>query len=149
RDRHAAYYTDLAALAEAQLHGPKQRDCLRRLDADAANLAAAFDHAVQDGAAERALRLAVGLVWYWFLRGRLTEARRCLRAALAVPGAAPDDLRARAVAWSAGIALQQGDAAEGVDLDLIDEPRAAWFLGAAVLSRGDVERGAELTERAL
>ncbi len=44
---------------------------------ETANLRSALDHAVRLGGAERALRLVGTLTWYWFLRGRLTEARRC------------------------------------------------------------------------
>jgi len=44
---------------------------------ETANLRSALDHAVRLGGAERALRLVGALTWYWFLRGRLTEARRC------------------------------------------------------------------------
>jgi predicted ATPase/DNA-binding SARP family transcriptional activator len=146
RERHARYYTDLAERAEPHLRGHRQREWLRRLDADAANLDAAFEHAVHDGAAERALRLAIALVWYRFLRGRLTDAARCLSVALAMDGA-PDALCARAKAWHAGVALQLGDTNDWSGP--LDDPRAEWFLGYTVLDRGDVDRSAELTDRAL
>ena len=91
RERHGDFYADLAQSAEPFLRGPEQRRWLRRLDVEAANLRAALDTAVQDGAAVRALRLVSGLAWYWFLRGRLGEARRALTTALATatPATAP------------------------------------------------------------
>ncbi|MFC6017958.1 BTAD domain-containing putative transcriptional regulator [Plantactinospora solaniradicis] len=109
RRRHADHYLALAEQAEPQLRGPGQREWLRRLDAEAANLRTALDTFRRDGATEPALRLAGALVWYWFLRGRLTEARRALAGALAVPGEVPDAVRARAEAWYAGLAFRQGD----------------------------------------
>ncbi|WP_410050066.1 ATP-binding protein, partial [Actinomadura sp. CNU-125] len=68
RSRHGEYYAELAERAD--LRGPGQAAWLRTLDAETANLRAAFDAAVADGACDRALRLAGALAWYWFLRGR-------------------------------------------------------------------------------
>ncbi|MBF9128290.1 winged helix-turn-helix domain-containing protein [Plantactinospora sp. S1510] len=109
RRRHADYYLALAERAEPQLRGPGQRQWLGRLDAEAANLRTALETFRREGATESALRLAGALVWYWFLRGRLTEARRALAGALAVPGEASVAVRARAEAWYAGLAFRQGD----------------------------------------
>jgi predicted ATPase len=86
RDRHGRYYTALAVRAGERLYGHDQRRWLRRLDTETANLRSALDHAVRHGGAERALRLVGALTWYWFLRGRLTEARRSLRTALTASG---------------------------------------------------------------
>ncbi|MFB9673955.1 BTAD domain-containing putative transcriptional regulator [Streptosporangium vulgare] len=86
RRRHLRHYTGLAERAAPRLYEADQRLWLRRLDADAANLRAALNAAVRNGDADGALRLAGAMAWYWFLRGRLTEARRSLAAALAVPG---------------------------------------------------------------
>ncbi|MDF5759376.1 BTAD domain-containing putative transcriptional regulator, partial [Spongiactinospora sp. TRM90649] len=89
RARHREHYTALAEHADPRLRGPGQRERLDLLDAEAANLRAAAEGAVADGDAAAALRLAAALGWYWFLRGRWTEARRSLRAALALTGPAP------------------------------------------------------------
>ncbi|MER5646843.1 BTAD domain-containing putative transcriptional regulator [Streptosporangium sp. NPDC002524] len=89
RLRHLRHYTGLAERAAPRLYEADQRLWLRRLDADAANLRAALNAAVRNGDADGALRLAGAMAWYWFLRGRLTEARRSLAAALAVPGEPP------------------------------------------------------------
>ncbi|GIH95864.1 BTAD domain-containing putative transcriptional regulator [Planobispora siamensis] len=85
---HRRHYTALAEEAGRQLYGGGQRRWLRRLDAEAANLRAALAAAVEDGDAQGALRLVNALSWYWFLRGRLAEARRSLAAALSL--AAPE-----------------------------------------------------------
>ncbi|MEV0596735.1 BTAD domain-containing putative transcriptional regulator [Nonomuraea cavernae] len=103
RHAHARHYLALALRAEPALYGPEQGTWLRRLDAEAANLRAALDTAARERDADDAIRLANALTWYWFLRGRLADARRSLEAALAVEGEAPG--RARAAAWHAGFAL--------------------------------------------
>jgi predicted ATPase/DNA-binding SARP family transcriptional activator len=159
RRRHAEYHLAMAEEAEPGLRGPDQGEWLRRLDTESANLRMALDTFRGEGAAEQALRLATALVWYWFLRGRLTEARRALAAALAVPGDGPAALRSGAEAWSAGLAVRQGqigvdrarDVLRGYErvADPVALARAEWFLAAALIHTGDAEVAAELLERAL
>jgi len=151
RRRHADDYLALAEYADPRLRGPEQREWLRRLDAEAANLRAALDTFRQQGAAEPALRLAVGLVWYRVLRGRLAEARRALATALGVTGAAPDALRAEAEAWDAGLAIRQGRAGPDriPELGRVEGARVVWFLANSVIDHGDDKLTAELLDRAL
>jgi predicted ATPase/DNA-binding SARP family transcriptional activator len=159
RRRHADYYLALAEQADPRLRGQDQREWLRRLDAEAANLRAGLDTFRREGAAESALRLAGALVWYWFLRGRLAEARRALAAALAVAGEAPATVRAGADVWHAGLAIRQGQAgperaaevlrAYEEVADPVDRARAEWFLAAAVIDFGDTTLTGDLLERAL
>ncbi|MER6945263.1 BTAD domain-containing putative transcriptional regulator [Nonomuraea sp. NPDC000554] len=157
RRRHHAYYTDLAERADPHLRGPEQREWLRRLDAESANLRAALDGAVADGDAGLALRLTSALAWFWFLRGRLTEARRSLDAALALTGSPGDAaVRARAAAWQEGIAVLQGDRTERAALrsfegagDPVGEAMAAWFLAYGQLDAGELASADELLQRAL
>jgi predicted ATPase/DNA-binding SARP family transcriptional activator len=155
RDRHGRYYTALAVRAGDRLYGHDQRRWLRRLDTETANLRSALDHAVRHGGAERALRLAGALTWYWFLRGRLTEARRSLGLALTATGPPAAALRARAAAWRAGIEVLLGKpdpAAERVCervADPADRARAEWFLAYAEIDLGDVPAVDERLERAL
>ncbi|OLO32071.1 AfsR family transcriptional regulator [Streptomyces sp. MNU77] len=102
RDRHLRHYLALAERAEPHLRGQRQRRWLDRLDTEAGNLRAALDEAVRRasaspgtagtaaGTAGEAVRPAAALAWWWLLRGRLTEARRSLRAVLsAVPAGSP------------------------------------------------------------
>ncbi|SDM62812.1 BTAD domain-containing putative transcriptional regulator [Allokutzneria albata] len=130
RARHRRYYTEFAERAEPHLRGRDQRRWLRQLDAERANL-----HRALDGAeADLALRLVNALGWYWFLRGRLGEARRALDAALRLGGSAPD--RAKAEVWRTGFALLIRDAADPASvqpdpalLDAVDDrTQAEWFL---------------------
>jgi predicted ATPase/DNA-binding SARP family transcriptional activator len=168
RRRHRDHYLALAERAEPRLRGPEQRRWLRRLDAEAANLRAVLDRCAAERDAAGGLRLVNALAWYWFLRGRLAEARRSLEAMLsiatadatadatagaALAGGAP--LVARARIWLAGIASVQGDAGAGdveAAADLLDRDRgrSAWFLAHAALGHGSDLAGTEkLLARAL
>src|SRR5262249_5814546 len=144
--------------AEPQLYGRAQQQWLRRLDAEAANLRAALDTAISHGSAEYALRLAAALAWHRFLRGRLTEARPALAAALALPGEAPAAVRARATVWQAGIAILQGDTGgwaarqeealreyEHAD-DPLGQARAQWFLAFAGIDLGGLAATQDLLD---
>ncbi|MEU7000423.1 BTAD domain-containing putative transcriptional regulator [Nonomuraea sp. NPDC046570] len=149
RRRHHRHYTDLAVQAEPHLYGPAQRRWLRRLDTEAANLRSALDSLVREAAHEHALRLVNALAWYWFLRSRLTEARRSLEAALS---GTPDDALARA--WLTGIARLQGDPAPGeVRPDDIPDPgrraRAQWFLAYTGTDSGGLEASRKLLDQAM
>ncbi|WP_204008288.1 BTAD domain-containing putative transcriptional regulator [Virgisporangium aurantiacum] len=158
RRRHADHFLDLAERADPELRGRDQRGWLDRLEPEAANLRAAQDTYHRTGAAGRALRLATALVWYRYLRGRLTEARRSLAAALELAAAAevPADVRAVARAWHAGLALRQGlagpecvaEALGGFDADAdpLVRARVEWFLAGGVVEFGDgAATGALLT----
>ncbi|MFF0451633.1 BTAD domain-containing putative transcriptional regulator [Streptomyces sp. NPDC004609] len=176
RRAHADHYSALAASAEPRLRGPAQAYWLRRLDAESANLRTALDTnlATADGTdpAADALRLVNSLAWYWFLRGRLGEARQSLRSALAAGGPAEETAEARA--WYAGFTLLLGDdvraeghrntgadgatrttataaeSAPGSVPDAIADPgtraRARWFIGRAMT---DIPSGRALVARAL
>ncbi|PRX45019.1 putative ATPase [Prauserella shujinwangii] len=156
RARHAAWYAALARDLEPRLRGPAQRDWLERLDAEAANMRSALDTTVRQGLAEEALRLACALTWYWFLRGRLGEARRSLRASLAVPGAEGTSARGAALAWLAGLDVLAGGRADLAAVatareipDAGPRARALWFLGYVLGTVGDLARAEELTALAL
>ncbi|GAA0813874.1 BTAD domain-containing putative transcriptional regulator [Spirilliplanes yamanashiensis] len=141
RARHVSYYTELAERADPLLRGPGQREWLARLDAESANLRAALAHG-------GSLRLANALTWYWYLRGRYTEARRALA------GASGDaDDRARAAVWRAGFALLQGDPVAPGEIEAAlagyAEPRAVWFVAAGLLDVSDLTGAAALLDRAL
>ncbi|RJL33353.1 BTAD domain-containing putative transcriptional regulator [Bailinhaonella thermotolerans] len=95
--RHAEYYTALAEAADRELYGPGQRRTLAVLDAEVGNLRWAVQGCADRGDRDLALRLTNALTWYWYLRGRLAEARRSLETALAIPpspGDAEGDPRA-------------------------------------------------------
>ncbi|WP_420000141.1 BTAD domain-containing putative transcriptional regulator [Streptomyces boninensis] len=160
RERHLAYYTGLAESAEPRLRAPGQREWLAVLDAESANLRRALDAAVEHGDAALALRLVDALAWYWFMRGRLTEARRSATAALDLPGGDAEP-RARMRVWLVGLAILGGDGEDraarseaalkeyGAVADAAGQAWARWFLAHALCGTGGLSEGDELTERAL
>ncbi|MER7046050.1 BTAD domain-containing putative transcriptional regulator [Streptomyces jumonjinensis] len=174
--RHQDYYTGLAERAEPHLRGHGQRQWLRRLDAENANLRTALESAVRAGDAERALRLVNALSWYWQLRGRNSEAERSLAQALSVPAPAPADPAAhaarvaKATAWLGGVRLALGGSADPLseyraalrpygeygeygEYEKVDDPggraRAQWFLGSNLYGIADLSPSEELVARAL
>ncbi|MDI2131821.1 BTAD domain-containing putative transcriptional regulator [Yinghuangia seranimata] len=140
RDRHMAYAVTLAERADAHLYGHDQRTWLRTLDAEAADLRAALDRAVTRGAADEALRLVAAQSWYWLLRGRLTEARRALRLALAVPGG-PTQAYADARARLAAFALFAGER-ELADEAVVDDGGGRWAGSTAASGLAHADRAA-------
>jgi predicted ATPase/DNA-binding SARP family transcriptional activator len=161
--RHREFYTALAERGRYQLRGHDQQRWLHRLDREAANIHGALEGAFGHRDSELALRLAGAMTWYWFLRGRLTEARRALSSALALGGSGlgGDGLgpaRAFATAWLAGITLLAGGSADDARAALslygdADDPagqaEAEWFLGFGTSDFGDLSVSEELTGRAL
>jgi predicted ATPase/DNA-binding SARP family transcriptional activator len=152
--RHRDHYLALADRADPLLCGPEQRRWLRRLDAEAANLRAVLDRCVADRDSAAGLRLVNALAWYWFLRGRLTEARRSLAAVLASADDAKElaPLICGARIWLAGMAFLQGDVDGHRDAarDLPDagRGRAAWFLAHTGLGYGDLADAEKLLAEA-
>ncbi|MFE1952168.1 BTAD domain-containing putative transcriptional regulator [Streptomyces sp. NPDC059524] len=165
RRAHRAYYRALAEDAEPHLRGPAQREWLRRLDAEQANLRSALDGAVAAGDADCALRLANSLARYWQLRGRYAEARRALTAALdtvSAPGVRTEPtLSARATALRGGFRLLLGGTSDPAaeyraalrPYDAVDDPHgratAEWFLASQQYGVGDPRPSQELLASAL
>jgi predicted ATPase/DNA-binding SARP family transcriptional activator len=168
--RHREFYTALAERGWRELRGHDQQRWLYRLDREGANIHSALEGSFGHQEAELALRLAGAMTWYWFLRGRLTEARRVLSSALALLGSeagreghgpALDGLgsaRAFATAWLAGITLLAGGSADDARAALslygeVDDPagraESEWFLGFGTSDFGDLSPSEELTGRAL
>lgn len=165
---HLRYYTERA---DSQLRGDDQQRWLRRLDAEAANVRAALDTAATTGEAPLARRLVRAMAWYWFLRGRLTEAKRSMATALAIEETPPADQengtsggdRAHVAAWHAGMTLLSGDPLEPgrvsslplrlyedmTDVGDIGRVGPGWFLAHAATMFGAMEVGEELVRRTL
>ncbi len=149
RRRHARYYTEFAEEAAPELRGHGQPEWLDRLDAEAANLRLALDHA--DG--ETALRLVHAQAWYWFLRGRFAEARRAFSAALATAGKCPET-----ETWLAGFTMASGESTDSEELrraalahvdDEYERAKAEWFLTHVHWAYGDLAASEKRVESAL
>ncbi|MFI6024423.1 BTAD domain-containing putative transcriptional regulator [Amycolatopsis magusensis] len=131
REGHRRYYADLAARAEPHLRGHGQRHWLEVLDAETANLRAALETAPE------APDLPISLAWYWFLRGRLSEAVRAFEPATPTPEVS---------AWLTGFRLLLGHA---VEFEAVADARLCWFLAYAHRGFGDLPTTAKLTDQAL
>lgn len=148
RDRHAAFFLDLAQRAQADIRGPRRRVWLDILDDEIDNFRAALAWTVErdDG---RALALAAALGPLWRNRSHASEGRSWLRRASAATAAvAPPGVLAGALVVASDLAREQGDepdavekanearsaaASAGDDAVAADAARA---LGSALLKRG-------------
>ncbi|WP_052865733.1 ATP-binding protein [Streptomyces niger] len=108
RDRHAAYFRDLAKAGDVACMGASQVAWHRRLHAEHANLRAVLDFLLARGDGRAALEVAGALWFFWFGCGRQREGRGHLRRALEL---VPEDCPERTKGlWSHGtLALIQGD----------------------------------------
>jgi predicted ATPase len=132
RRRHTSFFLELARAAEPSLLGPEQPAWLDRLDAEHDNFRAALARtqppagAPADAAAlDTGLRLAGALLWFWYLRGHVSEGRGWLHALLArteASGASP--ARAQALFGAGWLAVVQGEYA--VARRLLDQSAGLW-----------------------
>ena len=118
RQRHAAYFVQLAEAAEAELRGAHQGVWMARLAVEQDNLRAALGLVLERQEGETALRLAGILGDVLNASGQLSEARQWIEAALAMPQQAhtvvPDAgpasvVRVDALHQAAHLARDQGD----------------------------------------
>ena len=110
RDRHLAYFLELAEEAEPKLSGPEQRKWLERLEIEHDNLRSALTWAASGGAAVNGMRLA-GACWrFWLIRGYAREGLHWLSAMLAaVPAREPSSHRAEALTAAGTMARATSD----------------------------------------
>jgi predicted ATPase/DNA-binding CsgD family transcriptional regulator/transcriptional regulator with XRE-family HTH domain len=108
RDRHFAYYLELVKTAHTEVAVPRRRDSwLQRLDDDNDNLRTALTWGSERDS-RAALRLAVDLSWYWWLRRRYLEGVGWQEQLFdSAPGDA--QLQARALAHIGLLAREYGD----------------------------------------
>ena len=144
---HGSHYRHLAEQAGAEIEGPRQAMWLKRLEDELDEFRAAIEWGlIADH--EAALVIAGELCWFWGLRGRVSEGRRALAAALAL---APQKtrMRGRALIAAGWLARLQGEFiagaafhAESVEiLRELDDPIqlgiALVWNAEAVMSTGD------------
>lgn len=108
RDRHAAWFADLAEDLAPELRGPDRGASLERLEAEHDNLRAAWDHAAGTRDEGTLARLAQSLFWLWNFGGHFAEGRWRSENALE-PVASGGPARPNLL-WTAGaLAWMQGD----------------------------------------
>ncbi|WP_194397639.1 BTAD domain-containing putative transcriptional regulator [Microbacterium atlanticum] len=114
RLRHRWWFADLASRLGPTLRTFEARDTMAVLDGFRADLAVAFEGAIEAGDREAAVRIAGWQAQYWFLRGLLREGRTRVERALALPGD-PTDSDGLALTELANLAYQTGDAMAGFE----------------------------------
>ena len=87
RNKHLAYFFELAEGADKEVRGPNQVQWLQRFGALRDNLRSALEWAIESGRTETALRLASRLDWTWFVRSDHSEGRYWLEHVLTMPDA--------------------------------------------------------------
>jgi excisionase family DNA binding protein len=111
RQRHAEYFLAFAEASEQKLRSTEQSHQLARLEAEHDNLRAALDWFLHEpDGADKALRLAGALHWFWFLHDHYSEGRRWLEEALAQSAEEKPSLaRVKALAGAGLLAFSLAD----------------------------------------
>jgi predicted ATPase len=162
RDRHAAYFLELAERAQVALWGPGMRGSwIERMGRDHDNLRAALRWLIDRGEGEAALQLGAYLWRYWNFGGHVGEGRAWLDELLDLPASTPSSRRLRArllVGAASAAALMQDIDAVHVHateaLALTRQMEDPWALGYALywcallaaFGEGDLERAVRLVE---
>jgi predicted ATPase/DNA-binding CsgD family transcriptional regulator len=163
RRAHALHFLDLAERAEPELIRRGQRAWFLRLEQDHDNLRAALRWFSSHGEYVLALRLAVALGYFWWVRGYYSEGRRFLEELVgrAPGGSTAARTRALAFSWLGVLLLFQGEmrrARTVLDGALAvarsaDDPRSVTVsllcLGLHAKVRGEWKKSTPLLEEAL
>jgi predicted ATPase/DNA-binding CsgD family transcriptional regulator len=164
--RYAWYYLRLAEQAEPESRSIRQDALLNRLEREHGNFRIALDWCAAQGYAEAALRMAVGLLWFWGIHGHVGEGRQRIQTLLArfplrETTRKRSLLHARAMDAAGKLAALQGDLeaadrlhrqnlilAEGLD-DGEGICNALSALAFAAYERADYASASDYLERAL
>jgi predicted ATPase/DNA-binding XRE family transcriptional regulator len=109
RNAHVAWVLTLAEQAETGLLGRGQVRWMKELEVELPNLRAALGWLERTGDAVTRLRLASALMWFWYIRGHLSEGRAWLEGALADGEDMSPALRVRALLTVSALAQGQAD----------------------------------------
>lgn len=107
RRLHGEYYLRLAAEIEPLLQGATQSFALARLEAERDNLRAAYRHLISIGAVDAVAEAVWRLFLYWWIRGRLPEAKAWMEDILAAGVPLRSHTRAIALGLSSWVSLWQ------------------------------------------
>lgn len=153
RDRHADYYTRLAVTVEPELLSGDQGQWYRLLQQEYGNIRATIEWSAESEQAERALRVAGALLWFWWSHGSIREGLDLVLKALAVPSPIQfQDIRARALntavylLWVLGdinLARQFIEEALSLLRTSTDDADLAWslqFSGLVLSSEGEYDQ---------
>jgi predicted ATPase/class 3 adenylate cyclase len=113
---HAEHFLALVEEAEPELKGPLQLEWFVRLEEEHNNIRVALSWALENGEVELALRLGGALVWFWQVRGHISEGRRWLEEGLTGAASVTPPVRAKALAGLGLLVDIQGDYERAVPL---------------------------------
>jgi predicted ATPase/DNA-binding SARP family transcriptional activator len=160
RQKHFAFFLQLAEKADQALKGPNQSRWLNVLDKEHDNLRAALGWA-RESDEEAELRLAGALCSFWRTRGYVGEGLRRVQGALSRSKGASETLRSRALNGAAALAWYQSDYSraeafleESLTLarQLADQGSISLVLnnlGTVAYAQGDYDRAVALREESL
>ena len=150
RRRHAAYFTEMAEIAEPLL--TKDPGEIEKVARDHDNYRAALAWAIEQDEGAVGMRLGYALWRFWHQRGHLREGRQWFNRLLGLPSSAARTAeRAKGLTGAAGIAYWQNEydtaeawyaETEAIYRDLGDKPALAdalYNLGSMAAIRGDMD----------
>ncbi len=161
RERHAAYFLELAVQAEPELIGADVGAWLDRLDADHANLRTALDWFGGRADWDAVIQFGAAIWRFWSARERQHEGRDWLERAFAETGGDTDPVRLEGLIAAGALAEDLGDigratahyeralatAREAGDARTV--ARALDNLGNIAHDQGELDRASELHEEGL
>jgi len=118
QDDHLRYFLEQAETSAAEFSGPRNVECVKRLEADHDNFRAALRWAMHRDLHDEAVRLAVALWPFWHEHGHLQEGERWLDQVLAWGVRAAPRTRASALRGLSAVLRGRGDYARARELDL-------------------------------
>ena len=164
RDRHLAYFLDLAEKGDKEIRGSSQIEWANRLESEHDNFRAALEWSVSRHKTESALRLLCALGWSWEIRGHYVEARNWLDKIRSLPDVnnhlaiyvrllnhvgrhswsqnQVDDAHSL-LEESQAISLKLGDDGEQILAEALN------WLGLVIRSGGEIEQAKSLFQRGL
>ena len=125
RNRHLAYFVNLAEHANAETQGPEQVEWMDRLETEMDNFRSTLDWCISRQNAESALRLLNALNWTWNWRGYFSEKEKWFNKIRELPNAREYP------AQYASLLNNIGDLLRNIDVDMarpvLEESREIWL----------------------
>ncbi|MEF3402397.1 winged helix-turn-helix domain-containing protein [Agromyces sp. CCNWLW203] len=136
RERHTRWFAERTLAAFHELTTNEADAARQRIEAERADIAAAFEHAIDDGDRTSALCIAAGMAWMGLTSGAQASALTDARRAASVPGRAPASVESQARLGHGILAYQLGsmDEAATVLEEALECSREAHDVGLVALS---------------
>ncbi len=127
RDKHLAYFLDLAEHAEEEIHGPDQIAWMEQIEKNHNNFQTMLDWCVTNGYTESALRLLGALAWTWWIRCHYSELHSWFDKIRSMEGI--HDYPARYAKILNRVAAQSSEVSESREArSLLEESRNIWSM---------------------